>query len=84
MDACVALGKERHARAVAEYAAVPQTGQALRPLCTVSGAARKKLGSAAVPTEVDDIMISRAPDPLPSSIRLSQVLFLVSELEKWF
>jgi hypothetical protein len=73
-----------HTRAVAEYAAVPQTGQALRPLCTVSGAARKKLGSAAVPTEVDDIMISRAPDPLPSSIRLSQVLFLVSELEKWF
>ena len=73
-----------HARAVAEYASVPQTGQALRPLCTVSGVARKKLGSAAVPTEVDDIMIFRAPDPLPSSIRLSQVLFLVSELEKCF
>ena len=50
----------------------------------VDGDERKKMGSVAVPTEVDHITISRAPDPLPRSIRLSQVLFLVSELEKWF
>ena len=73
-----------HSRAVAEYAVASQSGQTPRPLCMVDGDVRKKMGSVAVPTEVDHITISRAPDPLPRSIRLSQVLFLVSELEKWF
>jgi hypothetical protein len=47
------------------------------------GGVRKRLGSVAVPTEVENITVCRAPDTLPSSVRLSQVLFLVSELEKW-
>ena len=71
-----------HTRAVAEYAA--HAGQTPRPLCMVDGVVRKRLGSVAVPTEVENITIRRAPDTLPSSVRLSQVLFLVSELEKWF
>ena len=71
-----------HTRAVAEYAA--HAGQTPRPLCMVDGVVRKRLGSVAVPTEVGNITIRRAPDTLPSSVRLSQVLFLVSELEKWF
>ena len=49
-----------HTRAVAEYAA--HAGQTPRPLCMVDGVVRKRLGSVAVPTGVENITILRAPD----------------------
>ena len=48
----------------------------------VNGAERQRLGNGQVRTELDNVTISQAPDPVPDLIRLSQVLFLVSELEK--
>jgi len=50
----------------------------------VGGRARQQLGGISVSTEVPGVHVKRAENPLPQKTRLSQVLSLVSELEKTF
>ena len=69
-----------HTRALDKegFAASPSAGAALKELCPK----RKRLGEKFVPTEVEGVEIARAS--LPLKARLSQVLFLVEDLEACF
>ena len=73
-----------HTRSVKEFAGNDHV--TLRPLCRIKKhgewKARQRLGDAAVDTEVVGVRISRAEQPLKA--RLSQVLWLVSDLDAEF
>ena len=71
-----------HTRSVKSFAKVPGTSR-LRPWCTVNGQPRQNFPIAqAVSTEVLGVKIQRAAQP--STARLSQVMWLYSDLKKEF
>lgn len=57
-------------------------GKVLKPLCVMDGRPRQRLGEAEVSTEVAGVKIKRAECPITS--RLSQVLWLLDDLEVEF
>ena len=71
-----------HVRTLSDtaYAKVPPARP--KPLCTVDGRERERMGAAAVSTEVDGLEVQRASGGL--SKRLSQVLFPLDALELAF
>ena len=79
-NALVLLGG--HTRSVKSFANIPGA-RPLQPLCMVSGRPRQKFpGTQPVNTEVPDVKIKKAEQPVRT--RLSQVLWLVADLEKEF
>ena len=71
-----------HTRSVKFFAKVPGTSR-LQPLCVVGGQARQNFpGAQPVNTEVSGVKIKKAEQPVTA--RLSQVLWLVKDLEQDF
>ena len=72
--------KGGHVRAldVAGYAVAPTSRQSPQPLC----GERQRLGGEWVDTQIEGVQVRRAQQPVAS--RLSQVLFLVPDLEREF
>lgn len=71
-----------HTRSVKSFAKIPGASR-LQPLCMVSGRPRQNSpGDRPVSTEAPGVKIMKAEQPLKT--RLSQVLWLVADLEKEF
>ena len=71
-----------HTRSVKDFAKVLGSGTVLKPLCVLDGRPRQRLGEVSVSTQVAGIKIKRAEDPIAS--RLSQILWLLDDLEAEF